>query len=60
MSVTQHSDTIDILKDSDLMSLFLAKNNISATFTLSTEQVDWPTIPTENKPEKILAMQTNS
>ena len=60
VSVTQHSDTIDILKDSDLMSLFLAKNNISATFTLSTEQVDWPTIPTENKPEKILAMQTNS
>ena len=44
ISVTQNSETIDILNDSDLMSLFMAKNNISATFTLSTEKVEWPSI----------------
>ena len=44
VTVAQDSKTIDILNDSDLMSLFMAKNNISATFTLSTEKVEWPTI----------------
>lgn len=56
--VTQDSETIDILNDSDLMSLFMAKNNISATFTISTEKVEWPTI--DVKPSNdTLAMNTN-
>ena len=57
--VTQGSETIDILNDSDLMSLFMAKNNISATFTISTEKVEWPTI--DVKPSNdTLAMNTNT
>lgn len=57
VSLNQDTETIDILEDVDLMSAFMAKNNISATFTLSTEKVDWPTI--EKKPSnELLAMQT--
>jgi len=36
----------------------LAKNNISATFTLSNEAVDWPTV--KPKPsDDVLAMETH-
>ena len=35
---------------------FMAKNNISATFTLSTEDVQWPEIKRE-EPTNLIAMQ---
>ena len=44
---------VDIFSDSDLMSLFMEKNNISATFTLSTEKVEWPTIETQPSNEVV-------
>ena len=50
---------IDIVEDSDVMLSFMAKNNISATFTLSSEQVDWPKIK-PNGSGKFIAMQTKS
>lgn len=58
VSLASNSEIVDIFDDSDLMDLFLAKNNISATFTLSTETVDWPTI--KPKPSNdTLAMETS-
>ena len=57
VAVTPDSEKIAISSDSDLMSAFMARNNISATFTLSTDNVDWPTIqPKEAK--DTLAMNT--
>jgi hypothetical protein len=41
VAIAPDSDSIDILKDTDIMSAFMTKNNISVTFTLSTEKVDW-------------------
>jgi hypothetical protein len=35
----------------------MAKNNISATFTLSTDNVQWPEIKYEKKND-LIAMQT--
>jgi len=37
----------------------MAKNNISATFTLSSEKVDWPKIQ-QSESQKFIAMQTTS
>ena len=56
VTLASDKESIDILSDSDLMALFLAKNNISATFTLSTEDVKWPTIQTKSQVEENLAM----
>lgn len=59
MSLAPSSESVDVIEDSDLMELFLTKNNISATFTLSNEAVDWPTV--KPKPSNdILAMETNN
>ena len=57
VAITPDSEKIIISSDSDLMSAFMAKNNISATFTLSTDNVDWPTIQPK-QPTDILAMNT--
>ncbi len=57
VAINPNSDNIDVLKDSDIMLSFMTKNNISATFTLSTEDVQWPTIKTEEKND-FVAMQT--
>ena len=57
VAIAPDSEVVDIFSDSDLMSLFMAKNNISATFTLSTEEVQWPIIQTK-EPKEMLAMQT--
>jgi hypothetical protein len=56
VAINPDSDNIDVLKDSDIMLAFMTKNNISATFTLSTENVEWPTIKTEEKND-LVAMQ---
>jgi hypothetical protein len=57
VAINPDSDTVDILKDADIMSAFMTKNNISVTFTLSTEKIDWPRVKTEEK-EDLIAMQT--
>jgi hypothetical protein len=57
VAIAPNSEKITISSDSDLMVAFMAKNNISATFTLSTDEVEWPTIQPK-QPEKTLAMQT--
>lgn len=60
ITIASNSANVNFLDDDvDVMSVFMAKNNISATFTLSTGAVEWPTIPSEIKPEKVIAMQTN-
>lgn len=57
VAITSDSEEISISTDSDLMSAFMAKNNISATFTLSTDDVQWPTIqPKQSK--DVIAMDT--
>jgi hypothetical protein len=56
VAINPDSDNIDVLKDSDIMLAFMTKNNISATFTLSTENVEWPTIKAEEKND-LVAMQ---
>ena len=58
VAINPESDTIDILQDSGIMSAFMTKNNISATFTISTENVEWPDIPTQ-KQNKEKSIQTN-
>ncbi|MBQ5945846.1 hypothetical protein IJL65_05805 [bacterium] len=57
VSITKDSESINIIDDVDLMSAFMAKNNISATFTVSTDKVDWPTIQPK-QPSDTLAMNT--
>ena len=57
VAVAPDSEDVDIFSDSDLMSLFMAKNNISATFTLSTDKVEWPVIETKQSKD-MLAMET--
>jgi len=56
VAINPNSDTVDILKDTDIMSAFMTKNNISVTFTLSTEKIDWPRVKAEEK-EGLIAMQ---
>ena len=59
IAIAPDSETINIFNDEDFMSTFMAKNNISATFTLSTDKVEWPTI--QQKPsDEMLAMQTSA
>jgi hypothetical protein len=57
VAISSNSD-IDIVEDSDVMLTFMEKNNISATFTLSSEKVDWPKIQ-KSESEKFVTMQTN-
>jgi hypothetical protein len=58
VSISSDSN-IDVVEDSDVMLTFMAKNNISATFTLSSEKVDWPKIQ-QSESQKFIAMQTTS
>ena len=58
VAISSDTDKINIVKDEEVMLNFMAKNNISATFTLDTENVDWPVIPSKDS-QKEIAMQTN-
>ena len=57
VAINSDSEKINVVKDEDVMLNFMAKNNISATFTLSTDDVQWPTIKKEEKSD-LIAMQT--
>ena len=59
MSLAPSSESVDVVDDSDLMDLFLAKNNISVTFTLSNEVVDRPTVKPKT-PNDALAMENHA
>ena len=56
VAINPDSDKINVVEDGEVMLNFMAKNNISATFTLSTENVQWPTIKNE-EPEKLIITQ---
>jgi hypothetical protein len=56
VAINTNSDKINIVEDGEVMLNFMEKNNISATFTLSTEKVEWPEIKREDK-NKLVAMQ---
>lgn len=49
VAINTNSDKINVIEDSEVMLNFMAKNNISATFTLSTENVQWPEVKREEK-----------
>jgi len=53
--INQNSEEIKT-SNNEVMLNFMAKNNISATFTLSTEKVEWPEIKNANT-NKLVAMQ---
>ncbi len=57
VAINSDSEKINVVKDEDVMLNFMAKNNISATFTLSTDNVQWPEIKYEKKND-LIAMQT--
>lgn len=57
VAINPDSDKINIVEDDEVMLNFMAKNNISATFTLSTEDVKWPEIKQEK--DNLIAMQTS-
>ena len=57
VAINTNSDKINTIEDDQVMLNFMAKNNISATFTLSTEKVEWPEIKREDT-NKLVAMQT--
>lgn len=59
VAINPDSDKINVIEDGDVMLNFMAKNNISATFTLSTEDVQWPEIKRE-EPTNVVAIQTNT
>ena len=58
VAIKPDSDKIDVVEDDEVMLNFMAKNNISATFTISTENVDWPEIPVK-KPQTEIVMNTD-
>ena len=57
VAINATSDKINHIEDEEVMLNFMVKNNISATFTLSTENVEWPTVKKEEN-TNLLAMQT--
>jgi hypothetical protein len=57
VAINSSSDKINHIEDQEVMINFMAKNNISATFTLSTEDVQWPEIKREEKND-LVAVQT--
>jgi hypothetical protein len=57
VAINPDSDKINVVEDEEVMLNFMAKNNISATFTLSTEDVEWPTIKSENQ-NNLVVMQS--
>ena len=56
VAINPNSEKINVIENGEVMLNFMAKNNISATFTLSTEDVKWPEIKHEEKNDQI-AMQ---
>ena len=56
VAINSDTDKINVVEDDEIMLNFMAKNNISATFTLSTENVQWPEIKHEEK-NNFIAMQ---
>ena len=57
VAIDSSSDKINHIEDEEVMVDFMAKNNISATFTLSTDDVQWPEIKRE-EPTNLVAIQT--
>ena len=57
VAINPDSDKINIVEDWEVMLNFMAKNNISATFTLSREEVEWPEIK-RDEPANLVAIQT--
>ena len=57
VAINPDTDKINVVEDSEIMLNFMAKNNISATFTLSAEDIQWPTIKKEEN-NNLVAMQT--
>jgi hypothetical protein len=57
VAIASDSDKINVIEDGEVMLNFMAKNNISATFTLSIDDAQWPTIQKEEK-DNLIAMQT--
>ena len=57
VAINPDTDKINVIENNEVMLNFMAKNNISATFTLSTEDVQWPTIRKEEKND-LIAIQT--
>jgi alpha-amylase/alpha-mannosidase (GH57 family) len=57
VAINSSSDMINHIEDQEVMIDFMAKNNISATFTLSTEDVQWPEIK-RDEPNNLVAMET--
>ena len=57
VAINPNSEKINVVEDDEVMLNFMAKNNISATFTLSTEDVQWPEIKRE-EPTNLVVMQT--
>jgi hypothetical protein len=56
VAINPNSEKINVVEDDEVMLNFMAKNNISATFTLSTEDVQWPEIKREES-TNLIAMQ---
>jgi len=56
VAINPNSEKINVVEDDEVMFNFMAKNNISATFTLSTEDVQWPEIKREES-TNLIAMQ---
>lgn len=57
VAINSSSDMINHIEDQEVMINFMAKNNISVTFTLSTEDVQWPEIKREERND-LVAVQT--
>ena len=57
VAINPESDKINVVEDDEVMLNFMVKNNISATFTLSTDDVQWPEIKHEEKND-LIVMQT--
>ena len=61
VSIWPDSEKINIVSDSDMMIAFMTENNISATFTISREKVDWPSIKTNtNDAETVSKTETSN
>ena len=60
VSINKDTNTVDLLKDSDLMSTFMSKNNISATFTLSNDGIEKYLVEPKNISKETIVMKTNN
>lgn len=54
VSIDANLESFDVLDDSDLMSIFKTKNNISWTFTISRDEIQWPQINKESVSKEIV------